>query len=106
MNITKIGDYHRGWFIGDFEPSVLRTKDFEVGILRHKKGEYWPPHYHEKSVEYNVLLVGKMSIGGVVLSAGDVFVFDKGEVADPVFFEDCILAVVKVPSIPGDKREI
>jgi quercetin dioxygenase-like cupin family protein len=106
MNITKIADYMRGWFIGDFEPTVLRTKDFEVGVLSHHKGEHWASHYHKDSVEYNVLISGKMIIRGQELNSGDVFVFEKGEIADPVFLEDCTVVCVKVPSIPSDKFEV
>lgn len=106
MNITKITDYVRGWFIGDFEPTVLRTKDFEVGVLSHYKGEHWASHYHKDSVEYNVLISGKMIIQGQELNSGDVFVFGKGEIADPVFLEDCTVVCVKVPSIPSDKFEV
>lgn len=106
MNVTKIVDYVRGWFIGDFEPTILRTKDFEVGVLTHPKGEQWPPHYHKESVEYNVLISGKMVVQGKELNSGDVFVFEKGEIADPVFLEDCTVVCVKVPSIPSDKFEI
>jgi quercetin dioxygenase-like cupin family protein len=106
MHLSNISDYYRGWFIGNFEPSLLKTSDFEVGILNHKKGEYWAPHYHKESVEYNVLISGKMIIQGRELNSGDVFVFDKGEVADPIFLEDCKLVVIKVPSIPSDKFEI
>ena len=106
MNITKITDYVRGWFIGNFEPSLLKTPDFEVGVLKHTKGEKWPAHYHKSSVEYNVLVDGKMIIQGKELNSGDVFVFEKGEVADPIFLEDCTVVVVKVPSIPNDKFEV
>lgn len=93
----------RGWFIGDFEPSVLRTKDFEVGVLEHKKGENWPAHYHEFSDEYNLLLKGKMTIQKKELTEGDIFIIEKNEVADPIFLEDCMILVVKVPSVVGDK---
>lgn len=106
MNVTKITDYVRGWFIGDFEPSLLRTSDFEVGIMSHKKDEKWPAHYHKESVEYNVLTAGKMIVQGRELNSGDVFVFEKGEIADPIFLEDCTIVVVKVPSIPSDKFEV
>lgn len=106
MNITKLQDYFRGWVIGDFEPSILKTKDFEVGVLTHKKGEIWPAHYHKQSIEYNVLVKGKMIIQERELNSGDVFVFEKGEIADPVFLEDCTVVVVKVPSIPSDKFEV
>ena len=53
MKIKKINDMWRGWFIGDFEPSVLKTNEFEVGVLTHKKGEKWPKHYHNIATEYN-----------------------------------------------------
>jgi len=106
MKITKITDYERGWFIGNFEPTILRTKDFEVGLLRHKKGELWAAHYHKDSTEYNVLVTGKMIIQGHELSDGDIFILQKGEIADPVFLDDCIVVCVKVPSIPSDKFEV
>jgi quercetin dioxygenase-like cupin family protein len=106
MNLSKITDYVRGWFIGNFEPSVLKTSAFEVGVLTHKKGEYWAPHYHKHSVEYNVLVSGKMIIQERELNSGDVFVFEKGEIADPIFLEDCTLVVVKIPSIPSDKYNL
>lgn len=106
MNISKIDDYLRGWFIGDFSPSVLKTTEFEVGLIRHTKGEMWPAHYHKESIEYNVLVTGKMVVKGKELNSGDVFVFDKGEIADPVFLEDCTVVCVKVPSIPSDKFEV
>jgi len=103
MKTYKINEMKGGWFIGDFEPSILKTKDFEVGILRHHKGEVWPKHKHEHLEEYNYLLSGKMRIHNTEINAGDLFVFEREEIADPVFLEDCIVVVVKVPSVPGDK---
>lgn len=99
----KLSNMTRGWFIGDFEPSVLKTKDFEVGVLTHKKGEEWPKHYHKIATEYTVLLSGSMTICGELIGAGTIFVLDPGEVADPVFHEDCTVIVVKTPSVIGDK---
>ena len=106
MIVDDIKNMFRGWFIGNFEPSLLKTSAFEVGVLKHTKGEYWSPHYHKESIEYNVLISGKMVVQGKELNSGDVFVFDKGEIADPVFLEDCTLVVVKIPSIPSDKFEV
>ena len=94
---------HRGWFIGDFDPSVLKTNKFEVGVLKHKKDETWQAHYHKESIEYNYLIEGEMTIQGILLKAGDIFVIDKYEVADPIFITDCTVVVVKTPSIPQDK---
>lgn len=103
MTIYKLKSFYRGWFIGNFAPSVLKTEDFEVGILEHKKGEEWPAHFHEKSLEINYLIEGKMKIQNKLLVAGDIFVLNKYEIADPEFIEDCKLVVIKTPSVPGDK---
>jgi quercetin dioxygenase-like cupin family protein len=104
--VKRIEDFTRGWLMGDFEPSLVRTKDFEVGILTHKKDEIWPKHYHKLADEYNVLVKGKMSVNGIELNTGDVFVIEKGEVSEPKFLEDCTVLVIKVPSVIGDKYEV
>ncbi len=106
MKVYNLKDYTRGWFIGDFEPSVLRTADFEVGLLNHSKGEYWAPHVHKLSDEFNLLIEGKMRICGKEINAGEIFVIEKNETADPEFLEDCSVLVVKTPSVPGDKHVI
>ena len=106
MRKAKLDDMYRGWFIGDFEPSIYKTKDFEVGVLTHTKGEKWPAHYHKEAIEMNVLLEGKMTVNGVTIEVGDIFVFDKDEIARPDFLEDCKVLCVKTPSIPGDKYEV
>ena len=101
-----ISEFVRGWFIGNFEPALLKTDQFEVGLLTHTKGELWPKHYHSQHTEYNVLVSGKMLICGEVIEPGGVFVLQPNEIADPVFLEDCTVLCVKQPSIPGDKHEV
>lgn len=103
MHINKIDDMHRGWFIGNFEPSVLKTKDFEVCYGRHASGEYWAEHYHHSSNEYNYLIKGRIEFDQGVVEAGDIFIFSSGEWAKPRFLEDCELIVVRIPSEPNDK---
>ena len=105
MKTFKIDDMFRGWFIGNFEPCVLRTKEFEVGVLTHKKGEYWAEHYHKISTEINILLCGRMTINGLDIHVGDIFVIEPNESSAPVFLEDCKVLCVKTPSVIGDKYE-
>lgn len=102
MKVSRIEDYKNGWFIGNFEPSVLKTKEFEVGIMQHKQGEEWPCHYHT-GTEINYLVSGNLRIQKIVLQPGDIFMLEPYEVADPEFLTDCTVVVVKTPSIPGDK---
>ena len=106
MIVSDIKDMFRGWFIGNFEPSVLKTKEFEVAILFHPKGEKWPKHFHKEAVEINVLIAGKMIINGELLLPGNIFLIEKNEIADPEFLEDCTIVCVKTPSILGDKYEV
>ena len=103
MSKYHIKNMVRGWFIGNFEPSVLKTTQFEVGHLKHHKGEKWPAHYHEHMREVNYLIKGKMIANNETISAGEIFIIEKNEVCTPVFLEECEIICVKVPSIIGDK---
>jgi hypothetical protein len=106
MKIYNIRDMVGGWFIGDFEPSVVCLKEFEVGVLTHKKDEVWPTHHHKIATEINCLLTGKMIIQDKEINVGDIFVLEPMEIADPKFLEDCKVLVVKIPSVIGDKYEL
>lgn len=102
MKVSRIEDFKNGWFIGNFDPSVLKTKEFEVGIMQHKKGEIWPCHYHT-GLEINYVVSGHLMIQKKVLQTGDIFILEPYEVADPEFLTDCTVVVIKTPSVPGDK---
>jgi quercetin dioxygenase-like cupin family protein len=103
MEMHRIEDFFRGWFIGDFEPSVYKTDAFEVGLLTHKKDEVWPKHYQKIATEFNVLVTGLMTLNEKQIVPGDVFIIKPKEVADVRFLADCTILVVKTPSVPGDK---
>ena len=103
MKKYKLQDMHRGWLIGDFEPSVLQTQNFEVGVLTHKKGEHWDEHYHKIATEINVLIEGSMTVNGIHIEVGDIFIIKPNESSAPVFLEDCKVLCVKTPSVIGDK---
>jgi quercetin dioxygenase-like cupin family protein len=105
MKSHKLDDFYRGWFIGNFDPSVLKTDNFEVGLLTHKQGEHWPKHYHAIATEYNLLVSGKMIIKETTIEPGDIFIIEPNEIADPIFLEDCKVLCIKTPSVPGDKYE-
>jgi quercetin dioxygenase-like cupin family protein len=94
-----------GWFVGNFSPTAFTTSACEVSFKRHKKGEYVAPHIHKVASEINYLVRGKMTIGTTTMVAGDIFVIEPEEIADPQYLEDCELVVVKVPCIKGAKYE-
>lgn len=102
--IWNVYEFTRGWFLGNFSPSILDTSDFEIGILSHTKGETWPFHYHQEADEYNVLLQGKMLLNNHLLESNTQFVLYKNEIACPFFLEDCRVLCIKSPSRPKDKH--
>ena len=104
MKVMKLDDFTRGWFVGNFEPAMYKTSQFEAGVLIHKAGESWPAHYHT-GVEINCLLAGTIKMHNMILEPGTVFMIEPFEVADPEFLTDCVVVVVKTPSVPGDKYE-
>ena len=106
MKISHIDDTKDGWFIGNFEPSLLKTSDFEVAYKFFDKGEIHTPHTHRIATEYNYLDKGKVKIQDTILEAGDIFILEPGEISDVVFIERCEILVVKTPSIKNDKYEI
>lgn len=106
MRVYKLKDMFKGWFIGDFEPSAFRTKEFEVGTTFHPKGSAWEMHYHKKGTEITYLIEGKMRIQDQIVEAGDIFVIPPYEIADPEFLEDCRVIVIKTPSDVEDKYPI
>jgi len=103
MKVYDIKDMVGGWFIGNFEPSVIKTEDFEVCFKFHPKGEQWDTHYHKIATEVNYLIRGEMKINDDFLNQGDIFVLEPNEIANPEFLTDCELIVVKTPSVINDK---
>ena len=94
MKTFKISDMKGGWFVGDFVPSVLKTKKFEVGYHTHKKGDDTSNQYHKDSTEINVIIKGKMIVNKKELKTGDIFVFEPYVVSEADFLEDTELIVV------------
>lgn len=95
--------FMRGWVIGDFENSVIRTKDYELGMIMHEKNEHWGFHYHSKCDEINLLCSGSMTLNGREIHTGQVFKIPRNQIGCAKFLQTCKIACVKIPSVPGDK---
>lgn len=106
MKLAKLSDMTKGWFIGDFEPSILRTKDFEVGVVFRPKGLKETPHFHAIATEYNLVISGSFTLNDVEMSEGMLFILEPGETVYPVFHEDTRILSIKTPSVIGDKYEV
>lgn len=103
MKIDHIKNYKRGWFIGNFNPSILKTDKFEIAVMHHDAGEYVQPHFQKTALEYNVVISGRLRCNGHEFVTGDIFVYDILEVADVVVIEETYILCIKTPSLPDDK---
>lgn len=100
---AKVADYHRGWLIGNFDPSLFKEKSFEICLATHSADEMPQAHYHTASTEVNVVLDGQVKVGKRLLREGDIFIYERLEVSDVTFLSDVRLLVIRLPSQPHDK---
>lgn len=103
MILNRIEKMVGGWFVGNFEPTAYKTDAVEVSYKTHKAGEPYDVHYQTKITEINLLTRGKMLMQNKELVAGDIFIMNPYEIADPIFIEDCEVVCVKIPGITNDK---
>ena len=96
----------KGWFVGDFFPTCLRTKNFEVAYKNYKKGDKEARHVHKVATEITLISSGKVKMKGVEYKSGDIIMLEPGEGSDFEALEDGATVVVKVPSAVGDKYPI
>ena len=93
----------KGWFVGNFEPSLYKTTDVEVAVKKYTAGDCEEWHYHKIATEITVIISGKVEMNGVTFGAGDMIVLKPGEGTDFKVLEDCTTTVVKIPGANNDK---
>ena len=104
MKINKLEKMFKGWFIGNFEPTLLRTNDVEVAVKSYKKGDYEAKHYHKIATEFTVIISGRVKMNGVEYGKGDIIVMEPNEATDFECLEDGTQnVVVKIPGANNDK---
>ena len=103
MKKYKLSDFTRGWFVGDFFPSIIKTQDVEVAIQKFKAGDEEAEHCHKVATEITVIVTGRIELSGVEYQAGDVIETMPGEFAKFRAIEDTTTVVVKHPGALNDK---
>lgn len=103
MNHAKYEDMIKGWFVGEFTPTVFNTNACEVAVKKYKAGEYEGLHYHKVATEITMILSGHVRMMGQEWKEGDIIVLEPGEVTDFEALTDTVNVVVKVPGTLNDK---
>ena len=105
MKRFKLDDMTRGWFVGDFEPVVLKTSDAEVAVKHYAAGSQEQRHMHKVAPEVTLILNGEARMNEEIYTAGDIVLIEPGESTDFEALSEVTTVVVKVPSVKGDKYE-
>jgi quercetin dioxygenase-like cupin family protein len=103
VKINSIDEFTKGWFVGDFSPAILITKEFEIAVKWFKAGDREPLHKQIIATEITVVIDGKIRLGGETFVKGDVITIPPGEFAEFESVTDSALVCVKTPSLPNDK---
>ncbi len=103
MRHAKLADMVKGWFVGDFAPTVARTGDCEVAVKHYRAGDHEGTHHHRVATEITVIVSGEVEMLGRTWSAGDIVVIEPGEATSFTALTDATNVVVKLPGAGNDK---
>lgn len=103
MKSDKLTNMVKGWFVGNFEPSLYKTNDVEVAIKRYKAGNFEEAHYHKIATEITVIIEGEVKMGKNIYKDGDIIVIEPNESVGFLAITDAVTAVVKIPGANNDK---
>ncbi|MBQ7543340.1 MAG: hypothetical protein IJT02_00160 [Synergistaceae bacterium] len=103
MRTAKLSDMVKGWFIGNFSPSMYRTNDCEVAVKNYSAGDREEKHYHKIATEYTVIISGRVRMFGQEFGEGDIIVAEPGDATDFKALTDAVNVVVKIPGANNDK---
>jgi hypothetical protein len=102
----EINNMFKGWFIGNFEPTLYQTNDVEVAIKHYKAGDFENTHYHKIATEFTVILNGQVEMNGVKYYHNDIVKVNPGVSTDFKAITDVTTVVVKIPGAPNDKYAV
>jgi len=103
MKLSNLSEFTNGWFLGNFNPSLFRSEEFEVCVKNFKQGEVELAHFQRIATEITVVLSGSVRMGQHILQVDDILTIYKDEVCDFEALTDCKVLGVKFPSLPNDK---
>ena len=103
MKVSHIEEMVKGWFIGNFEPSLFRTNNVEVAVKYYRAGDAESSHFHKIATEFTVIISGNVKMNGIKYGKGDIVVMEPGDITDFTALTDAVNVVIKIPGANNDK---
>jgi hypothetical protein len=103
MKTARLDQMVKGWIVGNFEPTLLKTEACEVAVKHYKAGECEQLHHHRISTEITVVVSGRVRMYDREWGPGDIVVLEPGEATAFEALTDACNVVVKMPGATNDK---
>lgn len=103
MKTANLKSMVKGWFIGNFAPTLYATNAVEVAVKQYRIHDCEAAHYHKIATEFTVVVSGRVRMGNNEYGPGDIIVIEPGESTDFEALSDAVNVVVKIPGANNDK---
>lgn len=103
MNTARLNQMKKGWFIGNFSPTLLPTESVEVAVKEYAAGSIEAWHYHKIATEFTVIVSGEVEMNGQKFAKGDIIIVAPGEGVQFRALSETVATVVKIPGAKNDK---
>jgi len=95
--------FTKGWFVGNFSPTILPSDAVEVAIKHYKAGDHETSHHHKVATELTAIVSGRVWMAGEEIGPGEIIKLEPGHSSDFTAITDAVTVVVKMPCVAGDK---
>jgi mannose-6-phosphate isomerase-like protein (cupin superfamily) len=98
-----LSNFTKGWFVGNFEPTLAPSDAVEVAVKNYRAGEHEAAHHHKIATELTVVVSGRVRMSGEEIGPGEIVKIHPGQSTDFTALTDATTLVVKMPCARGDK---
>lgn len=103
MKTGHLDEMFKGWFVGNFSPTLHQTDACEVAVKKYKAGEREEMHYHKVATEITLVLEGRVRMRDQEWGPGSIIVLEPAEATNFEALTDAVNVVVKTPGASNDK---
>jgi mannose-6-phosphate isomerase-like protein (cupin superfamily) len=95
--------FTKGWFVGNFSPTLAATDVVEVAVKHYRAGDAEKAHFHKVATELTLIVSGRVRMSGEEVGPGEIIKIEPGQATDFIPLTDVTTVVVKLPCVSGDK---
>lgn len=99
----NLNRFTKGWFVGNFDPTLIKSDAVEVAVKHYRAGEHEASHHHKIATELTLIISGHVRMSGEEFSSGEIVKIAPGQSTDFTALTDVTTVVVKMPCVSGDK---